>query len=107
MSAIASRLIPIIISQWRLPKSSTTERLRAVEGQVGLEAVQAALAAEAGLLVATEGARRVGAGERVRPDAAGAEALRHPEDPRALLGPHTGAEAVRRVVCLLDRFVRR
>src|SRR3954447_22050086 len=106
MAAIASRLIPIIISQWRLPKSSTTERLRAVEGQVRVQPVQAALAAEPGLLVATERARRVEAVERVRPDDAGAQALRHPEDARALFRPDAGAEAVRRAVGLLDRLVR-
>src|SRR3954451_22409991 len=107
MSAIASRLIPIIISQWRLPKSSTTERLRALERQVWLEAVQAPLAAEAGLLVAAERARRVEAVERVRPDDSGAQTLRHPEDARALLGPHAGAKTVRRVVRLLDGLVGR
>jgi hypothetical protein len=52
----------------------------------------AALAAEAGLLVAAERRRRVEAVVRVRPDDAGAQPLRHPEDARALLRPHAGRE---------------
>src|SRR5581483_4003737 len=86
-------------------RSSSAEGLRAVEGEVGLEPVQAALAAEAGLLVAAERARRVEAVERVRPDGARAQALRHPEDPGALLRPDPRAEPVRRVVRLLDGLV--
>src|SRR6185312_17429661 len=45
--------------------------------------------------------------ERVRPDDAGAQTVRHPEDPRSLLRPDTSAQAVRRVVRLLDRLVGR
>src|SRR5689334_23007606 len=67
----------------------------------------AALTAEAGLLVAAERGARVEAVVRVRPHDSGAEALRHPENPRPLLGPDAGAEAVGRVVRLLDRFLRR
>ena len=69
--------------------------------------MQAALAAEARLLVAAERAGRVEAVERVRPDDAGPQVLRHPEDARAFLRPHACREAVRRVVRLLDRFLRR
>src|SRR5690242_2767742 len=65
------------------------------------------LAAEAGLLVTAERRARIEAVERVRPDHAGAEPLRHPEDAGAFLGPDAGAQSVRRVVCLLDRFLRR
>ena len=68
---------------------------------------QPALAAEARLLVAAERRRRVEPVERVRPDDAGAQSLRHPEDARALLRPDAGAEAVRRVVRLLDRLLGR
>src|SRR5690348_10375964 len=78
----------VFLTGRRLP----TERLRAVERKVGLEAVQAAFASEARLLVAAERARRIEAVERVRPHDAGAQALRHPEDARALLRPHAGAE---------------
>ena len=78
-----------------------------VEPQVRLEPVAAALAAEAGLLVAAERRRRIEAVERVRPDDAGAQPLDHPQDPRALLRPHAGREPVRRVVRLLDRLLGR
>src|SRR3954454_18589134 len=86
---------------------SATEGLRPVEGEVRLDAVPAALAAVAGLLVAAERGGRVEAVEGVRPDDARAHALRHPEDARALLRPDAGAQAVGRVVRLLDRLVRR
>src|SRR5205085_8767432 len=59
------------------------------------EAVAAALPAEARLLVATEGAGRVELVEGVGPDDAGLQALGHPEDAAALLGPHPGRQAVR------------
>src|SRR5581483_10984879 len=88
-------------------RSSSAEGLRAVEGEVGLEPVEAALAAEARLLVAAERARRVEAVERVRPHDAGAQPLRHPEDARSLLRPDAGAQAVRGVVRLLHRLLRR
>src|SRR5687768_15477955 len=78
-----------------------------VEVQVRLEPVEAALAAEARLLVAAERRRRVEAVERVRPDDARAQSLRHPEDARALLRPDARREAVGRVVGLLDRLLRR
>src|SRR5215472_3104239 len=65
-----------------------------------------ALPAEAGLLVAAERRARVEAVVRVRPHDARAEALRHPEDARALLGPDPGAQPVRRVVRLLHGLVR-
>src|ERR687888_467268 len=82
------------------------ERLRAGQLEVRLEPVAAALAAEAGLLVAAERRGRVEAVVRVRPDDAGAQAFGHPENARALLRPDARAEAVRRVVRLLDRFLR-
>src|SRR5438445_4373091 len=78
-----------------------------VESQVRLEAVAAALAAEAGLLVAAERRRRVEPVVRVGPDDPRAQALGHPENPRALLRPDAGAEPVRRVVRLLERFLGR
>src|SRR5215210_995130 len=86
--------------------SLAAPRLGAVEVDVGLEAVQAALAAEAALLVAAERRGRIEAVVGVRPDHARAQALRQREDARALLGPHARREAVRRVVRFLDRFVR-
>ena len=55
--------------------------------QVGGEAVAAALAAVAGLLVAAERAGRVELVERVGPHHAGAQRAGHVQDPRALLGP--------------------
>src|SRR3954471_13670676 len=84
---------------------SATERLRLLEVQVGLEPVPAALAAEARFLVAAERRARVEAVERIGPDDAGAEPLRHPEDARALLRPDAGAQPVRRVVRLFDRLL--
>src|SRR4051812_5895730 len=86
---------------------SATERLRVLEGEVRLEPMETALAAEARLLVAAERARRVEAVERVRPHDAGAQALRHPQYARALLRPHPGGQAVGRVVRLLDGLLRR
>ena len=81
--------------------------MRSLEPQVRLEPVAAALAAEAGLLVAAERRRRVEPVERVPPDDAGAQPVGHPEDPRALLGPDPRREPVHRVVRLLDGLVRR
>src|SRR5436305_9404541 len=83
-------------------RRSATERLRLLELQVRLESVQPALSAEAGLLVAAERRARVEPVEGVRPDDAGAEPLRHPEDTRSLLRPDAGAQPVRRVVRLLQ-----
>src|SRR6476646_4582867 len=90
----------------RSPRSSA-ERLRSIEGHVRLKPVQAALAAEAGFLVTAERARRIEAVERVRPYDSGAQLLRHPEDPRALLRPDARRQSVRRVVRLLDRLLGR
>src|SRR5215210_1259965 len=87
--------------------SSGPAAARSLELHVGLETVEAALAAEAGLLVAAERRGRVEAVVGIRPDDACAEALGHREDPRALLGPDTRRETVRRVVRLLDGLVRR
>src|SRR5436309_15003864 len=67
----------------------------------------AALAPEAGLLVAAERRARIEAVVGVRPDNAGTEPLGHPEDAGALFRPHACAEAVRRVVRLLHRFLGR
>src|SRR5438874_2283364 len=78
-----------------------------LELQIRPQTVPPALAAEARLLVAAERRRRVEPVVRVRPDYAGAQAFGHPENARALLGPHACAETVRRVVRLLDRFIRR
>src|SRR6266508_2766895 len=66
------------------PSPSSSE-LRSLELQIGLEPVAAALAAEAGLAVAAERRGRIEAVEGIRPDDAGAQALGHPEDARALL----------------------
>src|SRR6185295_7920419 len=91
----------------RRPPRSATGGLHPVERQIGLEPVPSTLATEAGLLVAPERRRRVEAVVRICPDDAGLEALRHPEDPRALLRPDARRKTVRRVVRLLDRFVGR
>src|SRR3954454_16573279 len=88
-------------------RRSATEGLRLVEGAVRLEPMQSALAAEAGLLVTAERRCRVEAVERVGPHDTGAQLLRHPQDPRALVRPYAGRQAVRRVVRLLDRLGRR
>src|SRR5207247_3842976 len=58
-------------------------------------------------LVAAERRRRVETVVCVRPDDTGAQVLGHPEDAGALFRPDAGAETVRRVVGLLDRFLRR
>src|SRR5438034_969155 len=57
-----------------------------VQLHVRQQSVHAALAAEPRLLVAAEGRRRVEAVEGVGPDHARAHSLRHPQDPRALVG---------------------
>src|SRR5215203_2839873 len=80
---------------------------RAGSLEVALQTVTAALAAVARLLVAAERAGRVEAVERVGPDHAGAQLSRHPEGAGALVAPDARREAVRRVVGLLDRLLRR
>src|SRR5688572_11136762 len=75
--------------------------------EVGLQTGAATLTAEARLLVTAERGGRVEAVERVGPDDAGAHALCHPENARALLGPDAGGQAVRRVVRLGHRLFRR
>src|SRR5262245_59990718 len=101
----------IAAATWRIARPCRWVRtlcvMSFVERQVRLEPVPAALAAEARFLVAAERRGGVEAVVRVRPDDARAQALRHPEDARALLGPDPGAEPVRRVVRLLDRLGRR
>src|SRR3954453_1927740 len=86
-------------------RRSATVPLRSVEVDVRLQPVASALAAEAGFLVAAERRRRVEPVEGVRPDDARAQTLGHPENARALLRPDSGAQAVRRVVRLLDRLL--
>src|SRR5262245_2936289 len=86
---------------------SATDGLRPIEREIRLQPVPAALAAEARFLVATERRSRIEAVVCVRPDDSGLEPLRHPENPRALLRPHAGGEAVRGVVRLLDCLLRR
>src|SRR5437868_8181041 len=86
-------------------RAARARSLVAVE--IRRETVQAAFAAEAGLAVTPERTRGIEAVVGVRPDDAGPEPLRHPEDARALLRPHAGGEAVRRVVRLLDRLLGR
>src|SRR4030095_14024844 len=74
---------------------------------VRAQTVHAALAAEAGLLVAAERRRGVELVERVRPDDAGAHLRGDLEDLGSLVGPDTGGEAVRNVVRLLDGLLGR
>src|SRR3954470_12977194 len=74
--------------------------------KVALQAVAAALAAVARLLVTAEGAGGVELVERVGPHHACAQLVRDPEDPGALVGPHPGGQAERRVVGLLDGLGR-
>src|SRR5581483_828825 len=90
----------------RAGSSSAFAGRMSTKREVRLEAVQAALAAEARLLVAPEGARGIEAVVRVRPHDAGAQPVGHPEDARALLGPDAGGEPVRGVVRLLDGLLR-
>src|SRR5262245_10687836 len=75
-------------------------RARSV-GKIGLQAVPATLAAVSGLLVATERRGRVELVEGVRPHHARAQLVGDGEDPRPLLRPDAGRQAVRRVVGLL------
>ena len=89
------------------PRASSAVRPVAGQVEVRTQPVDAALAAVAGLLVAAERAGRVEAVEGVRPHHAGAHGAHHLEDAAALLGPHAGRQAVRRVVRLLDRLLGR
>src|SRR6476661_2811970 len=86
---------------------SATVWLRSVEVDVRLQPMASAFAAEAGFLVTAKRRGRVEPVEGVRPYDARAQTLGHPEDARAFLGPDPGAQAVRRVVRLLDRFLWR
>src|SRR5579864_1850350 len=72
--------------------------------EVGLQPVPAALPAVAGFLVTPERRGRVELVERVRPDHAGAQPGRHPQDPRPLVGPDPRGHPVRRVIGLLHRL---
>src|SRR5690606_28804652 len=74
--------------------------------QVGGQAVTAALASVARLLVAAEGARRVEAVEGVRPDDTGAKLVGDGEDLASLVAPDAGRQPVRSVVGLGDRLGR-
>ena len=56
--------------------------------QVSVEAMQATFAADAAFLVAAKRRRRIEFVKGVRPDNAGAQALRHPENLRAFVRPH-------------------
>src|SRR5580658_3667863 len=78
---------------------------RSCQPRVVEEALPAALPAEPALLVAAEWRRGVEPVERVGPDDARLELRRHPEDPGALLRPDARAQAIGRVVGLLDRLV--
>src|SRR4029078_4479697 len=69
--------------------------------------MHAALTPVAGLLVAAEWGGWVETVEGVGPHHPGAHGVHHLEDAAALLGPHPGGQAVRRVVGLLDGLVRR
>src|SRR5579884_4154500 len=74
--------------------------------KVRLQAVAAAFPAETRLAVAAEGAGGVEAVEGVGPHDAGPQALRHPQDAAALVGPDARRQAVGGVVGLLDRLGR-
>ncbi len=91
---------PPIASLYVLGTVSRLLMLRSLE--VGGETLAAALAAEPGLLVAAERARRVEAVEGVGPDDTGTQAVGHSEDTRSLVGPDACGQAVRRVVRLRD-----
>src|SRR3954453_2685865 len=74
--------------------------------EVAGEPVTPALAAVSGLLVATEGRRRVELVERVGPDDAGAQLVGDLENAGALLRPDPGRQPVGGVVRLGDCLVR-
>src|SRR5688500_19633995 len=82
----------------RAAAAGESASLRVLEGQVRLEPVAPALAAEARFLVAAERGGGIEAVEGVRPDDARLELVGHPEDPRALLRPDAGREPVGGVV---------
>src|ERR1700686_4513413 len=71
------------------------------------ETLATAFTSKAGFLVAAEWRRWIELVEGVRPDDARLEQRAHLENPRSLIGPHTGREAVHGVVRLLDRLFER
>src|SRR6185369_12279113 len=76
-------------------------------GKVSLQTLAATFPAVPGFLITAERRRRVELVERVGPNHAGAQLVGDREDPRTLLGPDAGAQAVRSVVGLLHRLGRR
>src|SRR5690554_1327630 len=88
------------------PFDKLRERPKSAGLQIGSEAVTAALAAVARLLVATEGARRVEPVEGVRPDHAGTKLVCDREDLAPLVAPDAGRQSVRGVVGLGNRLGR-
>src|SRR6266852_672248 len=67
--------------------------------------MQAALAADAGLLGTTEGRAQVAQEPAVDPDHADVKPGRHPLGTRDVAGEQRGAEAVARIVGTLDRLL--
>src|SRR5215216_1947136 len=104
-SALLSR-IGLFLAFWLL-NSSGSEVLNSNELGVIEQPLPPAFAAEAGFLVAAERRGRIEFVEGVRPDDAGLELHAHLQDSRTLVGPHPGAQSVRRVVRLLDRLLDR
>src|SRR5215210_747173 len=101
-SWVASAAAPLL-ARWRSLRCSRPVCSLEIAG----EPVPAALAAVAGLLVAAEGRRRVELVERVGPHDAGPELIRDLQDPRALLRPDAGRQAIGAVVGLGDGLVGR
>src|SRR5262245_46881793 len=71
------------------------------------EPVPTALTAHPALLVAAERAARIELVEGVGPHHAGFQSARHLEDLRALVGPHSTAQSVGRVVSFEHRLLGR
>src|SRR6266436_10095310 len=65
------------------------------------ETLATAFTSKAGFLVAAEWRRWIELVERVRPDDARLQQRAHLENPRPLVGPHTGRESVHGIVRLL------
>src|SRR6185369_15157740 len=76
-------------------------------GKVSLQTLAATFPAVPGFLITAERRRRVELVERVGPDHSGAQLVGDRQDPRTLLGPDTGTQAVRGVIGLLHRLGRR
>src|ERR1039457_1976022 len=85
--------------RWHTFHFSTAPQNSLVQPAIRRQPLNPAFATETAFLVAAERTRRVELVVGVRPDDAGAQLVDNLENLAALVRPHAGAQAVRRVIC--------